>query len=455
MYYLCRQYNSEISTDMKHIFYKCLLVLALAAVSICGMAQGKKWQEMHKVEKGETLFGIAREHGVSVDELVKANPDMDAPGYQLKTGDYVFIPFPAAGSRAAAAPADGALKVGVVLPLHDVDGDGRRMVEYYRGLLMACEDLKSEGFSIDVRAWNVPVDADIYRTLVKDGMADRDIIFGPLYSKQVKPLSFFVKDNGIRLVIPFSITGDDVDGNPNIFQVYQSPEDFYGRVADHFAYRFRDYNVVVIDCNDKTSDKGVFTFTLRKKLEDKGVSCNVTNISSSSGVFARAFSATKPNMVVLNTGRSPELGTVLDMLDALTGEHPSLKVSLFGYTEWLMYVSSEQDRFFKYDTYIPSYFYYNTYSSKVDEFERRYRREFNCDMMDYLPRFALTGYDHGMFFLKGMGRQGKAFDGSFEDARALQTRLRVVKTGNGGGYRNESILFVHYNRDKSISVINF
>ncbi|HIW45055.1 MAG TPA: ABC transporter substrate-binding protein [Candidatus Prevotella stercoripullorum] len=449
---------------MKHFSRYILLLCALLLVCTEGAAQDGKWREMHKVKAKETLYGIAREYGLTVDELVKANPEMGAPDYKLKKGDYIFIPYAKGDAAGKATQGDGvrpaqtvpagALRVGVLLPLHNVDGDGRRMAEYYRGLLMACEDLKRDGRSISVSAWNVPVDADIYRTLVKDGVSRCDIIFGPLYSKQVGPLSFFSKDNGIKLVIPFSITGDDVDKNPNIFQVYQSPETFYGRAADHFAYRFKDYNVVVVDCNDKTSDKGVFTFDLRKKLSRKGVACNVTNISSGSGSFARAFSAVKPNIVVLNTARSPELGTVLDMLDALTGTHPELKVSLFGYTEWLMYASHYLDRFCRYDTYIPTNFYYNAYSAKTAAFERRYMSEFKSGMMDYLPRFAMTGYDHGMFFIGGMLKQGKAFDGSAEDKNALQTPLRFAKT-RGGGYRNESLMFVHYNRDKSISIIKF
>ena len=449
---------------MKHFSRYILLVCALFLACTYGMAQEGKWREMHKVESKETIYGIAREYGLTVEELTKANPDMAVPGYNLKEGDYIFIPYSKtnataktaqAAVQATAAPSTaGALKVGVLLPLHNVDGDGRRMVEYYRGLLMACEDLKKTGYSIDISAWNVPIDADIYRTLVKDGVSRCDMIFGPLYSKQVSPLSFFSKDNNIKLVIPFSITGDDVDKNPNIFQVYQSPETFYGKAADHFAYRFKDYNVVVVDCNDKTSDKGVFTSALRKRLGQKNIPCNITNISSGSGSFAMAFSAVKPNIVVLNTARSPELGTVLEMLDALTGTHPELKVSLFGYTEWLMYASHYLDRFCRYDTYVPTNFYYNSYSAKVAAFERRYRSEFNCGMMDYLPRFAITGYDHGMFFIGGMLKQGKAFNGSVENKDALQTPLHFTKTRNGG-YRNDCLMFVHYNRDKSISIIKF
>ena len=278
---------------MKHFSRYILLLCALLLVCTEGAAQDGKWREMHKVKAKETLYGIAREYGLTVDELVKANPEMGAPDYKLKKGDYIFIPYAKGDAAGKAAQGDGvrpaqtvpagALRVGVLLPLHNVDGDGRRMAEYYRGLLMACEDLKRDGRSVAVSAWNVPVDADIYRTLVKDGVSRCDIIFGPLYSKQVGPLSFFSKDNGIKLVIPFSITGDDVDKNPNIFQVYQSPETFYGMAADHFAYRFKDYNVVVADCNDKTSDNGVFTFDLRKKLSRQGVACNVTTISAGSG----------------------------------------------------------------------------------------------------------------------------------------------------------------------------
>ena len=163
-------------------FARCLLLIALLFAGLGAMAQGgKKWREMHKVKKSETIYGIARDYGLTVDELVKANPDMGVPGYTLKKGDYIFIPYPSSQPSQAAPKAQAsALKVGVLLPLHNVDGDGRRMVEYYRGMLMACEDLKKEGRSIDIQAWNVPIDADIYRTLVKEGLDKRDVIFGPL-----------------------------------------------------------------------------------------------------------------------------------------------------------------------------------------------------------------------------------------------------------------------------------
>ena len=92
-----------------------------------------------------------------------------------------------AATNQVAAKAVNAIRVGVMLPLHNQDGDGKRMVEYYRGILLALNQLKSEGITTDVHAWNVPKGADIRTTLLEPNASKLDVIFGPLYSEQVKP----------------------------------------------------------------------------------------------------------------------------------------------------------------------------------------------------------------------------------------------------------------------------
>lgn len=441
----------------------CLLMLLALFFSAGARAQQVKANDMHKVKRNETIFGIAKQYGLTVDELIRANPDMNQPGYDLKKGDYIVIPASrnpksSESIRTETRPASKlkyTVKAGVVLPLHNVDGDGRRMIEYYRGLLMACEDLKRSGLNIEISAYNTPNDGDIYQTLAMKNLAKCDIIFGPLYTKQVKPLADFARSNDIKLVIPFSISGNDVLTNPDIFQVYQSPEYFNNEVIRQFATRFANYNVVVIDCNDRTSDKGNFTFNLRRVLTEKNIPCSITNLTSSDDMFAKAFSTSKPNMVILNTGRSPELNQVLAKLDILQTIKPAAAISMFGYTEWLMYVKYNQERFCRYDTYIPTNSFYNSYSPKTRAFESRYISMFNNGMMDYLPRFALTGYDHGIYFLQGIAAKGKKFTGAEKGTNVLQTPLHFVQAAKDGGYQNNSILFVHFNRNNNISIVNF
>mgnify|MGYP002857603582 CR=1 FL=1 len=334
------------------------------------------------------------------------------------------------------------VNVGVMLPLHDVDGDGRRMTEYYRGILLAVERLKSDGMNINIHAWNVPIDADPRTTLLQEGAQDCNVIFGPLYTKQVKVIGDFCRAYNINMVIPFSISGNDVDHNPNIYQVYQSPDELNTKAIQQVAEHFTAYHPVFIDCNDTTSQKGAFTFALRKILEQKGITYNITNLHSSSELFAKAFSLNRPNLVILNSGRSPELTRALNRLDELTQANANVQISLFGYTEWLMYAKLNRERFCKYDAYVPSTFYYNESSMLTRELNEEYSARFGKEMMYALPHFALTGFDHAMYFI-GNRRSW------------VQTPLIFIKQGNGSGYRNKAFMLVHYKTNGSIESVMY
>ena len=330
--------------------------LLFLGLTLCfeGFAQTNKWRDIYTVKKKDTVFGIANKYGLTLPELMDANPEMKKEGYMLKKGDTLFIPFEKNGKAsgqngtasanqkgasasnglktAAAQKKPNTVNVGVMLPLHDVDGDGKRMVEYYRGILMACEKLKQQGISTNIHAWNVPIDADIRTTLVQDGANACDIIFGPLYTKQVAPLADFCKTYGIKMVIPFSINGDNVERTKEIFQVYQSPETLNDATIKAFLSRFKNVHPIFVDCNDSTSRKGIFTFGLRKELEKRGINYSVTNVNSSLEYFAKAFVPSKQNVVILNTGRSPQLTQVLNKLDEFCAKYPGAIILLFGYT---------------------------------------------------------------------------------------------------------------------------
>jgi lysM domain protein len=459
---------------MTKAIIRYLFMLFVAFLCTTAVAQNLKWRDMYQVKKKDTIFGIAKNYGLTVDELINANPEMKVAGYELKKGDYIFIPYPAntdpkaATTKAATTPQPQAvakttqsqptktIKVGVVLPLHDVDGDGKRMTEYYRGFLMGCDSLKQQGYSIDIHAWNVPADADIRPTLQDASIRNCDVIFGPLYTKQVKPLSDFCKGAGIKLVIPFSIWGDEVSRNSEIFQVYQSLDELNNASIDAFISRFGNQHPVFIDCNDSTSKKGIFTFGLRNRLNARGVKYSITNLKSNEELFSKAFSRTQPNVVVLNTGRSPELTVAIAKLKALVASNPGVVVSLFGYTEWLMYTRNNLDNFYKFNTHIPSTFYYNPLSAKTQHLENGYRRWFGLETLYALPKFALMGYDHAQFFIRGLYKYGKAFNGTKPQNvyTPLQTPLDFKRVGSGG-MQNRAFMLVRYTNDKKIELINY
>ena len=245
---------------------RCLLLSVAIGFSASMMAQA---QETYKVKKKDTVYGIAHKYGVTIDELLSANPDAVDADFNIKKGTVLVIPKstkaittsvasaketskPTTSTASSSVVNDG-INVGVLLPLHNVDGDGRRMVEYYRGLLLAFDRMKQDGISVNVFAWNVNNTVNVSTLFGDANLQKCNIVFGPLYTNQVKPLAAFCKQHDIQMVIPFSIGGNDVESNTSIFQVYQSQAMLTARSTDAFMDRFKGRHVIFVDCNDSTS----------------------------------------------------------------------------------------------------------------------------------------------------------------------------------------------------------
>lgn len=447
-------------------------MVLLFSATVVSAQQNVSLRGQHKVKKKETIFGISRMYGLTIDELIQANPVMKDPAYELKKGEVLNIPFPSSETpkQETVVQTDTkgkekskgddirrrAIRLGVMLPLHDINGDGKRMTEYYRGVLMACDSLKKLGISVDVHAWNAAEDGNINEVLADPAAAKCDLILGPLYSKQMGALSEFVDKHDIRLVIPFSINAPQLSTNRNIFQVWQSPTEINESTITHFMEYFKRHHPVIIDCNDSTSRKGPFTAGLRRQLEQRGISYDITNLKSGEENFSKAFSTTKPNVVILNTGRSQELGVAFSKINGLKTNNPDLDITMFGYSDWLLYTRTHLENFYKYNTFIPSVFYYNPISYASQRFQQKYRWNFHGDMMNTLPRFAITGFDHAFYFLRGLHQYGASFNGSESqmDYNYIQTPLKFERYGNGG-LRNKSLIFVHYKPEHEVESIRF
>ncbi len=447
---------------LKTALTACIFFLFSAAL----VAQNAVWRDVYKVKKKDTIYGIAQSYGITVEDLIAANPEMGQTGYTLKKGETVFIPLPrgtaarptTANATSTAAQVKTKISMGVMLPLHNNDGDGRRMVEYYRGLLIACDSLRKDGISVDVYAWNVHKDADIRAYLQNDTVRRLDLIVGPLYTKQVSPLAAFCRTNNIKLVIPFSTTAPDVQTNSHVFQVYQSTERLDAKAITVYVDRFKDYNTIIVECNDSVGQRASFVAALTRELSARGIPYHTTTLRATDDAFRAAFSGSKPNIVVLNTSRSPELNLVFRRLNDMRAVAPTMQISMFGYIEWLMYESTYRTLYHTYDVYIPSTFYYYKGLSRVAAFEKNYARWFAETMQEqYIPRFALTGYDHGQYFLRGIAAQGAVFTGTGQDIpyTPLQTPLRFQRVAAAGGYQNKAFELVHYRTTGIIDTIAY
>ena len=74
--------------------YFLLFVTLIVAVGIVSAQENESFRGFHKVKRKETIFGISHMYEISIEDLIQANPEMKEPGYELKKGTILKIPFP-------------------------------------------------------------------------------------------------------------------------------------------------------------------------------------------------------------------------------------------------------------------------------------------------------------------------------------------------------------------------
>jgi len=196
----------------------------------------------HTVEKGETLYSIAKGYNINVEILIKYNPEVESG---LKTGTVLRIPAELNTQSEANKPKEPVLtnkaitteskketpeyggknkiKIALLLPfmLNEDKQDATidKFVEFYEGCLIALNKLKNEGLLIDLYTFDTEKsEAKIYELIENDLLKKMDVIIGPAYSNQVNIMSDYALKNKINLVVPFSPRIDNIETNPYIFQ---------------------------------------------------------------------------------------------------------------------------------------------------------------------------------------------------------------------------------------------
>ena len=68
------------------------MVLFLTFFAFEAFAQTQVWRDIYEAKKKDTIYGIAKKYDLTLEELIKANPEMNSASFKLKKGDKVFIP---------------------------------------------------------------------------------------------------------------------------------------------------------------------------------------------------------------------------------------------------------------------------------------------------------------------------------------------------------------------------
>lgn len=459
-------------------------VKSAGAVSSASTPLKPKCRDMHRVERKETIYSISRLYGITEAELIAANPELRTE--KLKKGKFLCIPYTSAGNNQkeqeqpvspTTIPTDNELfdksrkenpkistiKAAVMLPFM-TDGSGNRdeqirMVEYYEGFLMAVDSLKEKGVSIDIYTYDTYNNTSSVKSiLAKDEMKNMNIIFGPAYPEQVKPVADFAKKNNIRLVIPFTSKGNEVFNNPSIYQINTPQSYLYSEVYEHFTRKFTNANVIFLDAEDGDKDKADFIKGLKEELKGKHIPfTELKGEAITPESLKGAMNATLDNVFIPTSGTNIALIKLLPQLIVTLRDNPDYRMQLFGYPEWQTYTNDHLASFYELDTYFYSSFYTNNLFSEAIRFSSAYRKWYSKDMSNTFPKYGMLGFDTGYFFLKGLSQYGSNLEDKLNKVTVtpIQTGFKFERVNNWGGFINRKVFFVHFTKNYELIKLDF
>ena len=426
-------------------------------------------REMHKVKRKETLYSIAQNFNLTEAELKAANPEMNEPGYKLRKGDFVCIPFPKPekpkeviptneelmGKKTVSAP-QKKISLGVILPFKGGTPENEKMIEFYRGVLMAVENMKRSGTSVDIFAYDSGKSpGDIQAIVNNHPLNHLDFIIGPLYPEQIAPLSKFCQHHHIKLVVPFSSLGDNVYENPYYYAINPPKSYQFAEAARLTTELFGKENVIFLEGTENDKDAAAFVDATRKRLQQNGSKANHLRLNDDEIKWMEAMTQYKDNVIIPNSSSIKLLNQLFPKLKEFTKKNPEYRIKLVGYPEWQTYANNHLVNFYQFNTYAYSSFFRNPLNGNADEFENAYQKAFHTPTLMSWPRFGMLGFDTAIYFLTGISTYGEAFDQHLSQivTTTYQHRFDFQRISNWSGFINREIEFIHYSPSHSIELI--
>lgn len=412
---------------------------------------------LHQVNKGETLYGIAKQYNITEQDLLLANPEINK-NKKLKKGTYLTIPQPSINPQSEVAPVvqptstrtSLTKKVGVILPFVEKTERAKKMIEFYQGFLMAADSVKKEGISLDIYTYNSgTTEAEIMEILGKPEIAQLDILFGPVDEQQLPATTQFCKEHNIKLVLPF-VNEQSTTGNPHLYIACPTNVVNITEAASMITNTYSNKNFIILKSNIENYKGIIFTQNLYGMLSKKGNNVRVLNIDGDDFSYEAAMNQFKDNIIVPDNPGIKTLNILISNLNTFIQKHPNYNISLLGYPEWQTYTDKLLNSFFTFNTYIYSPYYYNALAANTRNFEQTFTKNFGKPMAINYPRYAMMGFDLALYFFHELQANGSVIT---NQQVPYQNMYKFVQETENGGYINRFVQLIHYTKNKQIELI--
>lgn len=260
-------------------------------------------------------------------------------------------------------------------------------VEFYEGMKMALNDLSKTGFKADIHVYDYE-NADQFLKILKDtGLAESDIIIGPLGSSGGNKISAYCKNHHIWHLYPFS-PKLNAENNPWVLKLNPSMEKHWCGLMDYFNKKFTKTNFIYV--HERSETDSFLNIALHGYVQEinksRTDSCHFTDMVIKSGVaipnVAESYVKGYTNIVLANSYKP-------NLADAYMRKLSESEVILVGMKQWFENESID----FSFARELNFYFSEEFYTDKTDAGYKAMNKWYNEYYHVDISKRVLYGYD--------------------------------------------------------------
>lgn len=452
----------------------------------------------HEVKRGETLFGLSHRYGVTPDDIIALNPQTKNG---LKSGETILIPVleesadgatqpahhpnetplyvveprtnekPAAAADTVAAEAVAAVvaedteeetdatesadeaqdaSIAVVLPFALGEENTSRQsliyTDFYKGLLLAAEKAAAKGSHIDIHVY------DSTDFGIDGAMRSASVIIAPEDAAQMGRIAEAVADSAAYVINLFNLKDESYLTNPSIVQAYIPHTEMYAKAYQGMRERFGDTRPVILTNTGGRNDKAAYLDYIRERYTADGIV--PVEISYSGTLRSSELDILDPAeryVIVPSSGSLNEFNKMSHALKAYRDDPATATIEVFGYPDWAAFRGDALDMLYALGATLYSRIYIDPAGDDSRALADAFVANYGTAPMEIVPNNGALGYDLGCMLIENL----RANDGVFTPEtdggmwQGKQSAFRFIKAGDKGGYVNDTLYIVTFDKDKT------
>jgi LysM repeat protein len=461
------QVNAEIRIPTEKISVESILVEPAAADSLTG----------HKVEPGETLYGIIVKYETDLPAMAQANPGLTS---DLRVGSVLRIPGTSVKPiestdndtvisivQAHIPDSAGVFRIGLLLPLnphfpdssnkHDfrIDPVSRIALNYYRGFQYAIDSLDSMyNTQLHIHVYSASNDSGSLNQVFMDPYFDSlDLVVGPFYTSQFETTADRLLQKGVLNMCPINKPSKILFKRPNTIKTTSSESMQINALAEFAAVELSDSNLILVNSNKFQDTQNIEFFKDRfaqsMGVPDTFIEDAITEIEFwkiTNEALRIRFPDSGDYVLIVPSKDQVFVTKFLAGLYELTiRTKGSYRFVIYGLNDWRKWEEGlDVKQLHRLNVTLPLANHVDFADYKVSKFYANYFKEFGYEPTD----FTVQGFDHASYLFQVLSESPKRWfvspeEFQFNGVGANYNYRRVLEDS---GIENQSVRFYEYDQ---------